>query len=304
MRFSLWLSLPSPLITLPSLISFFILFSSLLPQPSLCLLPPTFSQHPPHFPLLPLALNLSPPSSSSSLSCPLFSPFPISPPPFFTPTLTPFRNHCWTQWIARVFKMFESVGDIFTRSQFSFPLENLNVGKQKRERAISEEALDHPLTLLLPALPVFTATPSFKRHTQSDDNWAMRNCLFLSVLAEASWGSCYLTVDKSTLFLTKPDLSRLEWSVTSVTGKKVLLVVIFLQVSLFYSLQEPTNTFESSLELHLALAKWRMSCSLWKDFTCWTFKSKTVLSSAFLLQRGFASNILRRRVHYRLIVLL
>ena len=66
--------------------------------------------------------------------------------------------------------MFESVGDIFTRSQFSFPLENLNVGKQKRERAISEEALDHPLTLLLPALPVFTATPSFKRHTQSDDN--------------------------------------------------------------------------------------------------------------------------------------
>ena len=195
----------------------------------------------------------------------------------------------------------------FTRSQFSFPLENLHVGKQKRDRAISEEELDHPLTLLPPTLPGFTATPSFKRHTQSGDSWDQKLlfcCLFLSVLAEASWGSCYLTVDKSTLFPTKPDLYRLEWSVTSVTGKKVLLVVIFLQVSLFYSRQEPTNTFESSLELHLAVAKWKIRRSLWKGFTCWTFKSKTVLSIVFLLQRGFASNILRRKAHYRLIVLL
>ena len=100
-------------------ISFFVLFSSLLPQPSLCLLPPTFSQ-PPHFLLLPLALNFSPPSSSSALSCPLFYPLPILPPPFFSPSLTPFRNHCWTQWIAKVFKMFESVGDIFHQKPVFF----------------------------------------------------------------------------------------------------------------------------------------------------------------------------------------
>lgn len=201
------------------------------------------------------------------------------------------------------FTVFESVVYIFHQKQIFFSTREFHV--EKRTGYFQRSIRSDPS----PFYPPCTHTHPELQGTRS--RWYLRPkilllslfCLFLSVLDEASWGSCYLTVDKSRLlFPTKTDLYRLEWSMIFATEKKVLDCYFPAGVFILF----PTRAHKHVLIKFRApscLSKMKDK-TLWKHFTCWTFKSKTISSISFHMQRGFAHNILRERVHYMLTVLL
>lgn len=121
--------------------------------------------------------------------------------------------------------MFVCCLSLFYQNPTFFSTREFHVVKQKREQHIYKEVLHQ---IPYPSMqPTLTPIPRLKGQTQGDilENYAFIfiNAFFLSVLDKASWGSCYLTVDKTILlFPTKTDLYRLEWSVTFATEKRVL----------------------------------------------------------------------------------
>lgn len=181
--------------------------SSLLPSPvsvflsscphlvSLSLLPPFPA--PSLFPLPAFSQSLSPlPSSLWFFPCWLFSPcLPFFP--FWLPLESIVEvGGSFTFSNVAVYSLL-----IFHQNLTSLSTREFNGVKHKREQDISKGALaqsPHPPTHSphTHSHPEIQGTNSERSYTRN----SAQICFFsLSVLDEASWGSCYLTVDKSIL---------------------------------------------------------------------------------------------------------